>query len=85
MSNHTITDLASASFFVNSANNSLWHYRLGHLSDSLLKLLSHVIPQALHESNKTCSICPLTKQHHLSFPHSTSTSTQPFDLIHCYL
>jgi hypothetical protein len=83
MSNHEITDLASASFSVNFVNNSLLHYRLGHPSDSLLKLLSHVIPQVLHESNKNCSICPLAKQHRLSFPHSTSISTQPFDLIHC--
>jgi len=83
MPNHPITDLASASFFVNVVNNSLWHYRLRHPAEFPLKLLSHVIPQVLHESNKSCSICPLAKQHRLSFPHSTSTSTQPFDLIHC--
>jgi hypothetical protein len=53
MSNHTITDLASASFSVNFVNNSLWHYRLGHPSDFPLKLIFHVIPQVLHESNKT--------------------------------
>ena len=85
MSQPTITNLASASFFVHSVNNSLWHYRLGHPSDSPLKLLSHVIPQVLHESNKTCSICPLAKQHRLSFPHSITASAQPFDLIHCDL
>jgi hypothetical protein len=85
MSRTTITDLASASFFVQSVNNSLWHNRLGHLSDSPLKLLSHVIPQVLHESNKTCNICPLAKQHCLSFPHSITASAQPFDLIHCDL
>jgi hypothetical protein len=83
MSNHSITNLASASFSVNFVNNNLWHYRLGHPVNFPLKLLSHVIPQVLHESNKTCSIYPLAKQHRLSFPHSTSTSTQPFDLIHC--
>jgi len=85
MSKTTITNLASVSFFVNSVNNSLWHYRLGHLSNSPLKLLFHVIPHVLHESNKTCSICPLAKQHHLSFPHSITASAQPFDLIHCDL
>jgi IS30 family transposase len=31
---------------------------------------------------RICSICPLAKQHRLSFPHSTSISPQPFDLIH---
>jgi hypothetical protein len=83
MSNHFITHLASTSFSVNFVDNNLWHYRLGHPAEFPLKLLSHVISQVLHESNKTCSICPLAKQHCLSFPHSTSTSTQPFDLIHC--
>ncbi|KAJ6881076.1 hypothetical protein NC651_027806 [Populus alba x Populus x berolinensis] len=85
MSQPTIMNLASASFFVHSVNNSLWHYRLGHPSDSPLKLLSHVIPQVLHESNKTCSICPLAKQHRLPFPHSITAFAQPFDLIHCDL
>ena len=80
-----LTDLAPASFFVHSVNNSLWHYRLGHPSDVPLKLLSPVIPQVLHESNTTCSICPLAKQHRLSFPHSLTTSAKPFDLIHCDL
>jgi hypothetical protein len=83
VSNHAVTDLASASFSVNFVNKSLWHYRLGHPSDLPLRLLSHVIPQVLHESNKNCSICPLAKQHRLSFPHSSSISPQPFDLIHC--
>ena len=82
MSNHPITDSVYASFSVNFVNTSLWHYRLGHPAAIPLKLLSHVIPQVLHESNKTCSICPLAKQHRLSFPYRTSTSTQPFDLIH---
>ena len=67
---------------MNFVKNNIWHYRLGHPAAFPLQILSHVIPQALHESNKTYSICPLTKQHRLSFPHSTSTSTQPFDLIH---
>jgi hypothetical protein len=53
MFNNAETSLASASLSVESVNNSLWHYKLGHLSDSPLKLLSHVIPQVLHESNKT--------------------------------
>jgi hypothetical protein len=78
MSNHAIIDLASASFSVNFVNNSLWHYRLGHPSDLPLRLLSHVIPQVLDESNKNCSTCPLAKQHRLSFPHSSSISSTTF-------
>jgi hypothetical protein len=66
-----------------SVTSSLWHYRLGHLSNKPLQLLSHVIPQLVHDSNKSCSVCPLAKQHRLSFPHSESISHNPFDLIHC--
>jgi hypothetical protein len=81
--NNAVTSLASTSFFAESVNTSLWHFRLGHPSDVPLKMLSSVIPQISHESNKLCSICPLAKQHRLPFPHSSSVSKQPFDLIHC--
>jgi hypothetical protein len=66
-----------------SVANSLWHYRLGHLSDTPLKILSHVIPHFTHESNKTCTVCPLAKQHRIPFPHSASISQHSFALIHC--
>jgi hypothetical protein len=66
-----------------SVDNSLWHYRLGHLSDAPLKILSHVIPHFTHESNKTCTVFPLAKQHRLPFSHSDTISQNLFDLIHC--
>lgn len=31
---------------------------------------------------KICTICPLAKQHRLPFPHSTSMSSLPFQLLH---
>ena len=80
---HSATFMQNDKFFVNFANNSLWHYRLGHPANLPFKMLSHVIPRAIHESNKPCNICPLAKQHRLSFPHSTTMSAQPFELIHC--
>ena len=83
---HFATDfvpIMSANFCANPVKNGLWHSRLGHPSDLPLKSLSHVIPEILHESNKHCSICPLAKQHKLSFPYSVSISTHPFDLVHC--
>ena len=80
---HSATFMQNDKFCVNFANNSLWHYRLGHPADLPFKMLSHVIPHAIHESNKSCNICPLAKQHRLSFPHSITMSAQPFELIHC--
>jgi hypothetical protein len=59
--NNAVTGLAFTSFFVESINTSLWHFRLGHLSNFPLKMLSPIIPQLLHKSNKHCCICPLVK------------------------
>jgi len=64
-----------------SAN--VWHSRLSHLSDSRLHLLQHVIPDLSSSSNKDCSVCPLAKQHCISFPISNNRSTHIFDIIHC--
>jgi len=68
----------------NSANSSvlLWHQRLGHTSSSVL---AHVIPFSSKHSLveiQDCTICPLAKQHRLPFPHSTSVSSSPFQLLH---
>jgi transposase InsO family protein len=62
---------------------NVWHSRLGHLSDSRLHLLHDVIPDYSSSSNKSCSVCPLAKQHRISFPLSITHSLQIFDLIHC--
>jgi hypothetical protein len=48
-----------------------------------MKLLSHHHSQISFESNKCCNICPMAKQHRLSFPISHSTSENPFNLVHC--
>jgi len=73
----------SSDSHVHSVENSLWHYRLGHLSDRPLKKLSSILPHFTNENNKLCTICPLAKQHRLSFPNSDHTSLHLFDLIHC--
>jgi len=78
-------NVVSSEFSDQSEANSIWHYRLGHLSDIPLKMLSSVIPHFTHESNKSCNICPLAKQHKLSFPHSEHISQHSFDLIQCDL
>jgi hypothetical protein len=62
---------------------NVWHSRLGHLSDSILHLLHDVIPDYSSSSNKNCSVCPLAKQHRISFLLSITHSLHIFDLIHC--
>jgi hypothetical protein len=61
----------------------VWHYRLGHPSISRIKLLHEHVSEISCNSESVCPICPLAKQHKLSFPISTSVSKSPFDLVHC--
>jgi hypothetical protein len=61
----------------------LWHYRLGHPSNSRIRLIQSIVPAISCKQNEICSICPLAKQHKLLFPVSVSISEFPFDLLHC--
>ena len=61
-------------------NANIWHQRLGHLS--VIRKIS-----AFHKfGNKftlhKCDVCPLARQTRLPFPHSTSSSTCIFQLLH---
>jgi hypothetical protein len=75
--------VSTRSLSVSSVHSSIWHCRLGHLSDARLKLLSQQNSQISFESNKCCLTCPLAKQHQLAFPISHSISAHPFELVHC--
>ena len=52
-------------------NNTLWHLRLGHMSQSRMSLLQNVIPIVKESSQLQCEICPLAKQHRSPFPISS--------------
>ncbi|KAF9663006.1 hypothetical protein SADUNF_Sadunf18G0113400 [Salix dunnii] len=56
-----------------SVNHGLWHYRLGHLADLPMKLLSPMIPHLLHKSNTICRIYSISAD-------LTSTDTISADL-----
>jgi hypothetical protein len=83
--NYAVSD----SLVVNSVNSivevsaNVWHSRLGHLSDSIIQLLNNVLLGCSSISNKDCYVCPLAKQHRISFLISTIHSTHRFDLIYC--
>ena len=66
-------------------NTLKWHYRLGHLSDDILRLIHGYknlhLPSIF--SCKTCSVCPLAKQKRLPFTCHNHFSDACFDLIHC--
>jgi len=70
---------------IKNTSNDIWHYRLGHLSHSRMKLLENFISSVPCSTNSVCTVCTLAKQHKLSFPSSISVSQASFDLIHCDL
>ncbi|GKE85855.1 retrovirus-related pol polyprotein from transposon TNT 1-94, partial [Tanacetum coccineum] len=56
------------------------HARLGHLSMS--KMIHVDEYKKLNTSDFTCESCSLAKFHRLPFPKSTTSSHNPFDLLH---
>lgn len=59
---------------------SLWHSRLGHLSNDVLKHITCIGNK--NYGDLLCDICPLAKQTRLPFHSSNNTSSDLFDLIH---
>ncbi|KAL2903744.1 Retrovirus-related Pol polyprotein from transposon TNT 1-94, partial [Bienertia sinuspersici] len=64
----------------------LWHRRMGHPSDKILKLVP-AINSSSHKKclNKACVVCPQAKQTRDPFPVSDFHATRAFELIHCDL
>jgi hypothetical protein len=75
--------LFQLSLSVKQVSSDVWHFRLGHLSDSRIKLLSQYDPSIPVNTNNYYTVCPLAKQNRLPFPVSDSTSNKIFDLVHC--
>ncbi|XP_021751608.1 uncharacterized protein LOC110717256 [Chenopodium quinoa] len=64
----------------------LWHRRLGHPSDPIVKLVPAVSASSSSKFlNKACEICPQAKQSRDIFPNSDSRASRIFELIHCDL
>ena len=63
--------------------SKLWHQRLGHPSTAPLQALSKTVREVIFNFQHVCDICPLAKQTHLPFSHSSISSNAPFDLILC--
>lgn len=74
-----------SSFSVKTPHTDLWHYRLGHPSDSRIKLIHQLHPHVTFDSNQCCLVFPLAKHRRLPFPVSSTSSMNVFDLIHCDL
>ncbi|KAL2903852.1 Retrovirus-related Pol polyprotein from transposon TNT 1-94 [Bienertia sinuspersici] len=64
----------------------LWHKRLGHPSDRVVKLVPAIKSStSTKHLNKSCSIRPQAKQKRDVFPTSDNKASCIFELIHCDL
>ncbi|XP_061367751.1 uncharacterized protein LOC133310779 [Gastrolobium bilobum] len=86
---HSISQHSSsnnASYCNNSSleNNGsvLWHYRLGHLSHSVMKTMYKKFPFLSMKDDSPCDICHFAKQSKLPFPSSTTTTEKPLQVLH---
>jgi hypothetical protein len=43
---------------IKDVSTDLWHYRLGHLSNSRMKLVANFIPFVSCNSESICTVCP---------------------------
>ena len=66
---------------VSTTDSKLWHLRMGHAPNSVLKHIPCI--GTLQSCNNDCPLCPISKQTMLQFPkHSESHASSLFDLIH---
>ena len=69
--------------FVFGSYDDLWHTRLGHPGDVVLRSLNSKNFINYNKACKTfCSSCPLGKHSKLPFSDSMSHTASPFDIIH---
>lgn len=62
----------------------LWHRRLGHPSEQVVKLLPHVFSNKEHLDTH-CEVCLPTKHSRDKFPLSQNKTCRIFEKIHCDL
>jgi hypothetical protein len=66
-----------------SINQScLWHIKLGHVSNKILKEICKQYPDIKFHDLSDCDICHLARQKRLSYPISNTKSSSFFQLIH---
>jgi len=87
---HASVSLLSPMLSCNSVSNnmdsaSLWHCRLGHISDAIHKCIAstyHFISYKNHNKNTPCDVFHFSKQRVLPYPNSVTHSNNIFDLLH---
>ena len=67
-----------------SSSLELWHQRLGHPSEKVVKSLPF-LRNSSDKLNKACDVCPRAKQTRDSFSLSDHKASRIFELVHCDL
>jgi hypothetical protein len=66
-------------------NLELWHQRLGHAGEDVVRRLNDgdtVTEMQSSKGQEECDVCVQAKQTRSSFPRSTSQAMYPFELVH---
>ena len=74
--------LQSALLVVSSAQDLLWHRRLGHPSFKVFEELAPLVYKNYNKEMLECEVCVLAKHSRTVYPASGTRSLKPFDLIH---
>ena len=69
-----------------STSDEVWHRRLGHPHDQVLKYLNQIKSIAVNKSSlKICESCQLGKSSRLPFVASSFVASRPLERVHCDL
>ncbi|GAA0170061.1 hypothetical protein LIER_24407 [Lithospermum erythrorhizon] len=75
------TEPSLVNSLVTGFNSTLWHQRLGHPYDIVIKhMMKFSDSQFSNVSESPCLVCPIAKQCRLPFPSSASVSAEVFHL-----
>jgi len=74
--------ICSNNVFKSDNKLDIWHYRMGHPSNTVLEKLAKKYSDMHFDNMNVCTPCHLAKQHKLLFPLSKTLSKHAFDLVH---
>ncbi|CAH9143789.1 unnamed protein product, partial [Cuscuta epithymum] len=73
-----------ASSISSTQSSELWHFRLGYLSKTVLRVVSRMNKSLFNvDFNNDCDACLRGKQTRDIFNNNLTRAVEPFELIHC--
>jgi len=83
----SVMSLSAKTGTVYAADYSIWHQRMGHPGDDILRKLSEMVKGApklitIPSAKKPCEACAKRKMPSCSFPPSLLCTMKPFQIVH---